>query len=291
MHAHGVKAAYSGVLGRVIAAHAAASASHAGSAARSAPRLVAVSKTKPLEDVLAVYAAGGRHFGENYVQELVEKSQQLLQLQVTTPGSYADIAWHFIGQLQSNKAKQLVAGVPQLYAVESVDSEKLATLLEKAVAGLARPPPERLRVFVQVNTSDEDQKGGVAMGGEAVQLARHITDACPHLQLAGLMTLGKLGESASVYFTRLYAERAAVAAALDRSPETLELSMGMSADFEDAIACGSTSVRVGSSIFGERSYPAKTAAAGVAATSTTASAATGAPDAATAASSASITSA
>jgi pyridoxal phosphate enzyme (YggS family) len=226
---------------------------------RTPPRLVAVSKLQPVAAVLAAYAQGCRHFGENYVQELLEKAPQCPQ----------DIAWHFIGQLQSNKAKALVAGVPNLWAVESVDSAKLAQLLDKAAAargvgggsgggsgggggGEAAPPQlQPLGVYVQVNTSGEEQKGGVAPG-EGAALARYIRDQCPHLQLRGLMTIGKLGEVASVYFERLTSEREAVAQALGVAPASLELSMGMSSDYELATQMGSSNVRVGSAIFGAR---------------------------------------
>lgn len=224
------------------------------------PRLVAVSKTKPVAAVLAAYACGARHFGENYVLEIVGKA----------PECPPDIAWHFIGHLQSNKAKLLVAGVPSLWAVESVDSIKLAGLLEKAAAAVGRgkcndinddegaATPIRaqpLRVFIQVNTSGEPQKGGVEPGGAAAALASYIVESCPHLRLAGLMTIGELGKVANVFFTRLSAERDAVRSALGPpydTPHALELSMGMSADYEAAIKEGSTSVRVGSAIFGVR---------------------------------------
>lgn len=188
----------------------------------------------------ALYDIGHRHFGENYVQELLGKA----------PECANDVRWHFIGQLQSNKAKQLVTGVPSLWAVESVDSQKLAGLLEKAVASLPGRPP--LHVCVQVNTSGEPQKGGVEPG-QAAELALYITKECPHLKLLGLMTIGKLDETASIFFERLVAEREAVAQALGLTdPASLELSMGMSGDYDLAIQHGSTSVRVGSSIFGAR---------------------------------------
>jgi len=269
-----------------------------------------------------VYGAGHRHFGENYVQELVEKAPRLP----------ADIRWHFIGQLQSNKAKVLVSSVPNLWAVESVDSAKLAGLLNKAAEAAGRSEP--LRVFVQVNTSAEAQKGGVAPGEETVALARYVVESCPSLRLVGLMTIGRLGDVARVYFERLQEQREGVLAALAAAgiesgrfgplpgdapvaggagaasgaaePAThaaaerrgsgsgvgllearsasagavlpsssasgagghaplpqgaLELSMGMSGDFELAIDCGSTNVRVGSSIFGAREYAGHKAAA------------------------------
>lgn len=112
----------------------------ASAASRALPRLVAVSKTKPAKAIQELYDVGHRHFGENYVQELIEKAPRLP----------LDIQWHFIGQLQSNKAKALVLGVPNLWVVESVDSQKLAAKLEAAAGAAARAEP--LRVFVQVQS-------------------------------------------------------------------------------------------------------------------------------------------
>lgn len=106
-------------------------------------RLVAVSKTKPIELIEACYKAGHRNFGENYVQELCEKAAKLPQ----------DIQWHFIGHLQSNKTKQ-IASVPNLFMVETVDREKIATALEKEIVKSGRKIP--LNVMVQVNTSGEE---------------------------------------------------------------------------------------------------------------------------------------
>jgi len=230
-----------------VAAAVAAAGARAGAAAP--PRLVAVSKTKPAAAVAAAHAAGARHFGENYVQELLAKA----------PACAPDVAWHFIGRLQSNKAAALVAGVPNLWAVESVDSRKLAALLDRAAAAAA---PARggapLRVFLQVNTSGEAQKGGVEPGAAAA-LAAFVARECPALRLQGLMTVGRVGEVDGACFARLRAEREAVAAALGApwdAPGALELSMGMSADYEEALAAGSTSVRVGSAIFGARDYGA-----------------------------------
>lgn len=256
------------------------------------PRLVAVSKTKPVAAIEDVYAAGQRHFGENYVNELIAKAAD--------PSLPKDIRWHFIGQLQSNKAKLLVSSVKGLWAVESVDSIKLATLLQKAADAEGRgkePGKEALRVFVQVNTSAEPQKGGTEPGEETVKLALHIAQSCPSLRLVGLMTIGKLGEVAKVFFDRLVEQREQVEAALQKagvkagaygppegelvhnanangssnetiyqpapspSSSRLELSMGMSGDFELAIESGSTNVRVGSSIFGARDYKGSKAAA------------------------------
>jgi len=208
--------------------------------------LVAVSKTKPVELLRECYDAGHRAFGENYVQEIVAKAPQMP----------ADTVWHFIGSLQSNKAKELVRGVPALAVLETLDSVKLADLLEKAVAGLSPPRAAPLGVMLQVNTSPwEGTKSGVAMGDDLVALARHVQSACPSLRLVGLMTIGEPGNAAC--FASLVESRAALTSALELPSDGLRLSMGMSADFETAIAAGSDSVRVGSSIFGARSYPAK----------------------------------
>ncbi|BFI24539.1 PLP dependent protein [Marchantia polymorpha subsp. ruderalis] len=208
-------------------------------------RVVAVSKTKPVVLLQEVYDAGHRHFGENYVQEIIEKAPQMPK----------DVQWHFIGHLQSNKAKALLAGVPNLYMVEGVDSPKVANHLEKAVAGLERNP---LKVLVQVNTSGEESKSGVEPS-ECVELARHVKLECPHLEFSGLMTIGNADyTSTPENFKTLASCRDQICKELQISPEQCELSMGMSGDFELAIEMGSTNVRIGSTIFGARSYPVKT---------------------------------
>ena len=205
------------------------------------PRLVAVSKTKPVELLREAYTAGMRDFGENYVQELVEKARQMPD----------DVAWRFIGKLQSNKAKLLVQSVPSLAVVETVDSAKLADKLQIATASLRPPRDAPLGVCIQVNTSPwEGSKGGVLPDESVVALATHVHNACPDLRLVGLMTIGAPGDTKC--FDMLASCREQVAAALGTPAEGLELSMGMSGDFEIAIAKGSSSVRVGSSIFGAR---------------------------------------
>ncbi|KAA8495541.1 Proline synthase co-transcribed bacterial-like protein [Porphyridium purpureum] len=212
-------------------------------------RLVAVGKTKHVSMIQAVYRAGHRDFGENYVNELCDKAEF-----VSKAGpEYADISWHFIGALQTNKAKKLVAA-PNLCVVETVDREKVANALEKACADVGRH--ELLKVFVQVNVSGEDSKSGCAPT-EAPALCAHVRENCPHLKLAGLMTIGKPDDSEQPQaFSDLLNVRQQVASALqlDLTKEPLELSMGMSNDFERAIRMHSTNVRVGSTIFGARLY-------------------------------------
>ncbi|KAJ4768181.1 hypothetical protein LUZ62_078556 [Rhynchospora pubera] len=208
-------------------------------------RVVAVSKTKPTSLIKAVYdSTGHRSFGENYVQELIDKAPQLPE----------DIEWHFIGNLQSNKVKQLLSGVPNLYMVESVDDQKIANHLDRAVGSLGRNP---LKVLVQVNTSGEESKFGVEPSG-CVELAKHVKLGCPNLVFSGLMTIGMLDYSSTPEnFKTLLDCQKKVCAELGMAEEECELSMGMSADFEQAIEMGSTNVRIGSTIFGAREYPKK----------------------------------
>jgi pyridoxal phosphate enzyme (YggS family) len=202
--------------------------------------LVAVSKTKPSTDIQELYDANYRVFGENYTQELTEKAAQLPK----------DIKWHFIGHLQSSKAAKLVKDVPNLSVVETVDTVKLATKLNAACESVNRT----LDVYIQVDTSGETTKSGVD-GAELNELAQFIHNSCAHLNLKGLMTIGAPGDFAC--FDRLVDARLVVSTLLTVDASSLALSMGMSGDYEEAIRRGATSVRVGSTIFGERLYPKK----------------------------------
>ncbi|GJM91887.1 hypothetical protein PR202_ga08306 [Eleusine coracana subsp. coracana] len=143
----------------------------------------------------------------------------------------SDIRWHFIGHLQSNKAKPLLAAVPNLDMVEGVDNEKIANHLNRAVSSLGREP---LKVLVQVNTSGEESKSGVDPS-RCVELAKHVKLACPHLILSGLMTIGmKHYSSTPENFEALVNCKVQVCKALGIPTEQFELSMGMSGDFEKA---------------------------------------------------------
>ena len=200
-------------------------------------RLVAVSKLKPAADALALYTATGHtHFGENYVQELLDKAAALPR----------DINWHFIGQLQSKKARKLAEDIPNLWAVESCDSVKKAALLETGRKNLAAKAPGApiLRVYVQVNTSGEESKSGCEPV-ETLTIARHIKDECPHLKLQGLMTIGDIMRSKASEVENedfLLLKETAANVEKELSVE-LELSMGMSSDYEAAIQLGATNVR------------------------------------------------
>ncbi|KAJ2615057.1 hypothetical protein H4S08_001414 [Coemansia sp. RSA 1365] len=201
-------------------------------------RLVAVSKYKPASAILAAYDAGQRHFGENYVQELCDKAAMLP----------SDIEWHFIGRLQSNKCKALAA-IPNLWAVETVESAEKAHKLNDAWRSAHNKRP--LNVFVQVNTSGEANKGGVEPH-QVEDVVRNILDSCSALHLQGLMTIGSIAGShqrPNPDFCTL----AELRNELKRKVGVeLELSMGMSDDFEHALELGATNVRVGSKIFGTR---------------------------------------
>lgn len=222
-------------------------------------RLVAVSKTKPLSYIKeAYYSSGQTIFGENYAQELEEKAKEM-----GSDENYKnDIQWHFIGGLQSNKAAKLVKNVVPFgkLVVETVNSEKVANKLDNAMANNFPPAGDdeaailRLDVFVQVNTSGEDSKSGVSID-EAIVLCKHVVENCSRLNLRGVMTIGAPGDVDCL--ENLGNCRDLVAEALSRDPGDVELSMGMSGDFETAIAKGSTNVRVGSTIFGQRDYSNK----------------------------------
>ncbi len=192
--------------------------------------LVAVSKRHSVEAIREAYALGQRAFGENYVQELVEKARALSDL--------PDLRWHFIGHLQRNKVRDVVA-CPAL--VETVDSTRLADALAKRAAAAQRTLP----VWVQVSLAGEAKKSGCA--SEELEPLIASVRAHPELELRGLMTVPPFGldpEASRPWFRRLREEGAR---------HGLEgLSMGMSADLEVAVEEGSTLVRVGTAIFGER---------------------------------------
>jgi len=189
--------------------------------------------------VRVAYDEGQRCFGENYVQEMVEKAAELPD----------DIEWHFIGHLQSNKCKT-VLGVKNLAMVETVDSLKLATKLSRENNVLNRKP---LKVMVQVNTSGEESKSGVPPE-EAISLVRHIrSEECDGLSFAGLMTIGKIDTSPRPECFKILADiRKRLCDEEGLEEKDVELSMGMSNDYVSAIELGSTNIRVGSTIFGAR---------------------------------------
>uniref|UniRef100_A0A671RW48 Pyridoxal phosphate homeostasis protein n=2 Tax=Sinocyclocheilus anshuiensis TaxID=1608454 RepID=A0A671RW48_9TELE len=217
-----------------------------------APRLVAVSKTKPPEMVVEAYKHGQRNFGENYVNELVEKASHPL-----VESSCPEIKWHFIGHLQKNNVNKLL-GVPNLYMVETIDSMKLAEKVNGSWQKMRAANTQQLKIMVQINTSGEESKHGLPPE-ETVNVVKHIVSQCSSLDFAGVMTIGRYGydlsEGPNPDFQMLLKRREEVCESLKIPVEQVELSMGMSTDFEHAIEVGSTNIRVGSTIFGTREYP------------------------------------
>jgi pyridoxal phosphate enzyme (YggS family) len=199
-----------------------------------AVRLLAVSKTFPAEDIRAVHALGQRAFGENYVQEAAAKRATLADL--------PDIEWHLIGPLQENKAR---VAADLFDWVETIDRPRIAERLAAARAGR-----RALDVLVQVNVSGEATKSGVAPG-EALALARYVA-SLPNLRLRGIMGIPAPTSGEEAARGQFRALRACFDALRTAGLPVDTLSMGMSADLEPAIAEGSTEVRVGTAIFGER---------------------------------------
>lgn len=217
-----------------------------GAAARRAGRslediaLMAVSKTQPAEHIREAYEAGLRVFGENRVQEFANKVNALRDLH--------NAEWHMIGHLQTNKA---VKTAELFRAVDSVDSLKLAEKLDAAARALGR----KLDVLVEINVGGEEAKSGAAPDSPALD---ELLMAAPRLEalvFRGLMTVPPFSDDpqgARPYFRKLHELRDEIAARKLPAITMDQLSMGMSHDFEVAIEEGSTCVRVGTAIFGER---------------------------------------
>ena len=200
-------------------------------------KLVVVSKTVPVDRIRAAIKAGVTVLGENYVQEAREKIDAL-----TGEG----ISWHFIGHLQSNKAKYAV----ELFdMIHSVDSLKLATELNKRAGAIGKVK----KILVQVNISDEATKSGIETE-RAVDLVRQIAPL-ENLAVCGLMTMPpyfNAPDKVRPYFRALRALQALIRQEAIPNVDMTELSMGMTGDFEAAIHEGATLVRIGTAIFGER---------------------------------------
>ncbi|WP_375056996.1 YggS family pyridoxal phosphate-dependent enzyme [Zobellella sp. DQSA1] len=199
-------------------------------------RLLAVSKTRPAADVQAAYAAGQRQFGENYVQEGIDK---IRTLKTACP----EICWHLIGPLQSNKSRQVAEHFDW---VQTVDRLKIAQRLSDQRPVHMRP----LNICLQVNVSGETSKSGLAPD-QVEALAGQIS-ALPGLCLRGLMAIPEDTGDREKLGTQLLELKQLFDRMAEKHPQLDTLSMGMSNDLELAVACGSTLVRVGTAIFGSR---------------------------------------
>lgn len=213
----------------------------AAATGRPPARLLAVSKTQPASAIAALAAQGQRAFGENYVQEAVDKIGELAGL---------GLEWHLIGHLQSNKAD---LAARHFDWVQSVDRPKLVTALARH-----RPPAlPPLNVLIQVNIDDEDSKHGCAP--EQILPLAELIAAQPRLQLRGLMAIPRPHTDPTQSLPAFQAMAAHQHTLQARYPQVDTLSLGMSADFPQAVSAGATLVRVGSALFGAR--PGKTAPA------------------------------
>ena len=211
----------------------------------STVRLVAVSKYHPIEAIQEAYEAGQRIFGESKVQELCAKQQVLP----------TDIEWHFIGHLQTNKVKQLV---PFISLIHSIDSYKLLSEVDRQAQRVGRVVP----CLLQIHIASEETKFGFSFDECRQMLRSQPWQQLHHVSLCGLMGMATYTddtaqverefESLAAFFREVRTDY------MQQLPAFCELSMGMSDDYPLAIAAGSTLVRVGSKIFGERNYSSKT---------------------------------
>jgi pyridoxal phosphate enzyme (YggS family) len=200
----------------------------------NAVKLLAVSKTKPVSDIVHAYEAGQRLFGENYVQEGVEKIQTLQ--------TFDDIEWHYIGPLQSNKTR-LVA--EHFSWVHAIDRLKIAQRLNSQIS-----TDKALNVCIQVNIDDDENKAGIR-ADQLNDLAKAISEL-PNLSLRGLMTIPKANQSQAQQIAS-FAHMSLLFEDIKKHYSSVDtLSMGMSGDMQNAINHGSTMVRIGTAIFGSR---------------------------------------
>ena len=201
-------------------------------------KLIAVSKKKPAEDILNFRRAGVVDFGENYVQEFIEKYETLKE---------EDIRWHFIGHLQSNKVKYIV---DKVFMIHTVDKVSLAQEIQKQAEKNGLP---FVNVLIQVNVGEEPQKSGV-MPEDLYELVNEVLKF-DRIRVRGLMSIPPFLDSEELrpYHRKLFELRRNVLEKTDADPNVFkELSMGMSGDFDTAIEEGSTMVRIGSMLFGAR---------------------------------------
>ena len=202
--------------------------------------LVCVSKFQPIQAIQEAYNAGERHFGESRVQELKQKVTQLPN----------DIQWHFIGHLQTNKVRDLLKLKP--YIIESVDSKRLlhAINTEAEKLGIIQ------NILLEVHVAKEATKSGFTPNELTTLLSTDICASLPNIRICGLMSMATNTED-ETEIRRCFSTAATLASNIKHLTSDIILSMGMSDDYKIAIEYGSNSVRIGSSIFGEREYPHK----------------------------------
>lgn len=198
--------------------------------------LVAVSKTHPVSAVQEVYDFGQRAFGENKVQELMEKYPLLPK----------DIEWHLIGHLQTNKVKYIAAFID---TIQSVDSAKLLKEINKEAEKNART----IKVLLQVKIAEEESKYGLTVSEAEHLFEQFLAGEFPDIQITGLMGMATFTDN-ETQIRKEFSKLKSLFDKLNEQSPLKKLSMGMSDDFPIAIECGANSVRVGSAIFGKRDY-------------------------------------
>lgn len=198
-------------------------------------KLVAVSKFKPNSDLLEAYEAGQKDFGENYVQELVQKAEDLPK----------DINWHFIGHLQSNKVKYIA---PFVHLIHSVDSLKLLKEINKQAQNNNRI----IDCLLQIHIAEEETKTGLSQNEFLQILEENILNEPPNVNVIGVMGMSTFTDDKNQVKQEFKSLNESFLAAKNLKPELKEVSMGMSGDYLLAIQEGSTMVRIGSTIFGSR---------------------------------------
>lgn len=200
-------------------------------------KLVAISKTKPNEDLMEAYEAGQRIFGENKIQEMTDKWEQLPK----------DIEWHMVGHVQRNKVKYMA---PYVSLIHAVDSLKLLKEINKR----AKQNERTIHCLLQIKIAEEDSKFGISRDEARDILESEAYQKMKHARIVGLMGMATFTDDEAQVrqeFERLQH----IAADFQKDfPELTEISMGMSGDYHIALECGTTMVRIGSSIFGERNY-------------------------------------
>ena len=209
---------------------------NAGKSYSSAVQLIAVSKTRPAEDLLSAHQSGLRHFGENYLQEALEKMQKLHNLH---------LVWHFIGHIQSNKTADIAKHFDW---VQTLDRAKIAERLNNQRPTNKMP----LNVLIQVNIDNEESKSG-ANAEEVAGLAKVITEL-PQLRLRGLMSIPAVLNTTNHQLNSHQRMRQLYIELQKQFPTVDTLSMGMSGDLETAISASSNMVRIGTDIFGGRQF-------------------------------------
>ncbi len=199
-------------------------------------KLLAVSKTKSVDEIMKVYNEGHRDFGENYVNEILEKHDKLPE----------DINWHMIGHLQSNKCKSLLQ-VKNLKVIESVDSQKLAETIDKEL----KKANKKIDIFLQVNISNESTKSGISLD-KVIETYEEISKKCENLTVRGLMSIGNI--NCIFEFEEMYKLKNNLCEKFGLNTDEFTLSFGTSDDYENAIMNGSNEIRIGTLLFGERNY-------------------------------------